>query len=109
MEFSEILMKDDEDRSFLEFKAIVRDDLREIENSWFLLFDAFNFPEFLVCLNGNFVALKVKTIAAEETAEKIVNDIREANGLVFEITRYNWPSVLQTLHSLSDKTNSFNN
>lgn len=73
------------------------------------MFDAFNFPEFLISLNGTFVALKLKTLANESTAQKIVDDIRESNGLVFEVTRYNWPSVLKTLEELCHQSNSFNN
>jgi hypothetical protein len=108
VEFDELVMEEDYG-TFQEFKLVIKDDLRSLENVWFLLFDALNFPEFLVCLNGKFVGLKLKTLADEEKGSSILDDIRAANGLVFEVSRGSWPSILKTLCEMAGKGSHLNN
>lgn len=96
--------------SFSEFKRLVRDDLRELPNCWFMVFEIERLPEFVICLNGSYVALKIKKLVDdEEDLAAMAQDIRDANGLYLEITRHNWPSVLKSLEFLSSNENSFNN
>lgn len=110
MDFHEVAMDKEQDKgSYLDFKATIKEDLRCLPNTWFLMFEYLNFPEFLVCVGGKFLAIKIKSLAEEERVSEITGDIREAKGLVFEVSKGIWPSVYKTIEGLSDRSSSLNN
>lgn len=94
--------------SYGEFKQIIREGLRDLPNCCMIIIDTTNVPEFIVCLNGNFVAVKIKTLDLEGKDSDAARDIRDAGGLFLEVTRHNWPSVLKSLQFLSEHSHSLN-
>lgn len=92
--------------SYGEFKQIIREGLRDLPNCFTMVFEVAKMPEFVICLNGSYVAIKIKTLDVDGTESSMARDIRDANGLFLEVNRHNWSSVLNSLQFLSENSHS---
>lgn len=89
------------------FKEKVIRDLRQLGNVWFVKIQmraTRGIPDLLLCINGHFVALELKT---EEGVESKLQTytlllIKEAGGFSFTVTPLTWPGVLQALMDLEE-------
>lgn len=102
-------MSEEKEVSFSGLREQIKEDLRALSNCWFLLFNVEHLPEFFICLNGVFVGIKMKTLIDNKNQEEIADEIRDANGFYFEVSRHNWKSVLKSLEFISGNKDSINN
>ena len=61
-------------------------------------------PDFLLCVNGRFVAIELKKDGDADVArlqEYHLNQIRDAKGLSYLITPKEWPKVFDELKALA--------
>lgn len=90
-----------------EFKEDIRDDLETLKNSWFFKTQertVRGIPDWILCINGMFVALEAKadeSSAVEELQVYNVNRITgRAKGLAFFVYPKNWKKVFKVLQTL---------
>jgi hypothetical protein len=62
-------------------------------------------PDFLLCVNGYFVALELKTETGtlEPLQEYKLEKIIEANGSAYAVMPRNWPMVFKDLKRMSER------
>jgi len=59
-------------------------------------------PDFLLCINGNFVAIELKVEAAlEHLQEYKLGLISEAGGIGIVVTPENWETTYEFLHMIA--------
>jgi hypothetical protein len=90
------------------FKERIRPDLAAIPRTWFMktqMLALLGIPDFILCINGYFVALELKKDFKSRTSklqlyvlEKIVN----AGGIAAVVSPENWDTIHKFLWEVSD-------
>jgi hypothetical protein len=90
------------------FQDRVKKDLATLKNVWFVKVQQRvirGSPDFILCINGYFVALELKSsIKAKPTKLQawMIEGILRANGAAYVINPENWPAIFNYLKSVSE-------
>lgn len=98
-------MKKDETK----FKERVQRDLNKLNNVWFVKIQQVSIrgiPDFLMCVNGGFIALELKRSEDAERhklQEWTLQSISHAGGMSFISWPDNWEETFAVIQSLDEK------
>jgi hypothetical protein len=89
------------------FKNRVRKDLEALKKTWFVKINQValrGIPDFLLCVNGFFVALELKKDVASSPDELQLYNLKQikkkARGISFVAHPENWPEVLAKIKAI---------
>ena len=92
------------------FKLLVKKELEQLKNIWFFKTQEVavrGIPDFIICLNGYFVALELKPdakIHLEPLQEHVLNAIeKNGRGIALKTTPQNLPKTLDLLRQIDRK------
>lgn len=89
------------------FKVRVRKDLKKLPNTWFVKVQQVTIngtPDFLLCVNGVFVALELKASEKDKTTklqDYNIDQINKANGYAFKAYPENWIMIFNILEKIA--------
>lgn len=89
------------------FKERIRPLLSALPNTWLVKIQQVvlrGTPDFLMCINGVFVALELKSSCKENPTELQLYNLKkitEARGLALVVYPENWSEVYECLHQIS--------
>ena len=96
------------------FKERVQKDLDKLHNCWFVKIQQVSIrgiPDFLICVNGNFIALELKKdedTVRNKLQEWTLQAIALAGGMSFVAYPENWEETLLTIENMAGDPDDIN-
>lgn len=95
------------------FKEKVRKDLETLENTWFVKIQQVSIrgiPDFLLCVNGGFVAIELKKDAdsmRNKLQEWTLTSISHAGGMSFVAHPDNWTETFDVIKNMDYQSEDY--